>query len=45
MNKKQKRQEVIDNITNTIRIESKKVGGNKELIQKLQIKLDNLIQQ
>jgi hypothetical protein len=44
--KTKRKQEVIKNLTNTILKESQKIGGgNKELMSKLQIKLDNLIQQ
>ncbi len=44
LGKKQRKQEVIDNLTNTINSESAKIGGgNKELIEKLQFKLDDAI--
>jgi len=41
--KKERKQEVIKNLTNTIKKESLKIGGgNKDLIAKFQDKLDNL---
>jgi hypothetical protein len=44
LGKKQRKQEIINNLTNTINSESAKiVGGNKDLIQKLQFKLDDAI--
>ena len=44
LGKKQRKQEIIDNLTNTINSESAKIGGgNKELIEKLQFKLDDAI--
>ena len=40
---KQRRAEVIKNLTETIHKESLKVGGgNKELMERFQLKLDNL---
>jgi hypothetical protein len=43
LTKKQRRTEIIKNLTNCIAIENAKVGqGNKELMQKLQDKLDVL---
>jgi len=44
LGKKQRKQEIIDNLTNTINSESAKIGGgNKDLIEKLQLKLDDAI--
>ena len=43
LTKKQRRIEIIKNLTNCINVENAKVGqGNKELMQKLQDKLDVL---
>tara|TARA_B100000780_G_scaffold109909_1_gene76857 strand:+ start:622 stop:825 length:204 start_codon:yes stop_codon:yes gene_type:complete len=44
LTKKQRRTEIINNLTNCIDIENKKVGhGNKELMAKLQDKIDILM--
>ena len=43
LTKKQRRTEIIKNLTNCIAIENAKVGqGNKELMKKLQEKIDAL---
>jgi len=42
---KKRREEIINNLQNTIDTESQKVGGgNKELIEKLQFKLQDVIE-
>lgn len=43
MTKKQRREEVIKNLTNTIQSESAKPGGNMELVTKLQNRLDSIL--
>jgi len=44
LSKTKRREEIIKNITNTINKESQKVGGgNKELIEKLEFKLEDII--
>lgn len=40
MTKKQRREEVIKNLTNTIESESAKPGGNMELVAKLSARLE-----
>lgn len=41
---KKRREEIIKNLQNTIDTESQKVGGgNKELIEKLEFKLEDII--
>lgn len=42
MTKKQRREEVIRNLTNTIESESAKPGGNMELVEKLTKKLESI---
>jgi len=43
LNKKQRRAHIIENLTNCIEIEYNKIGhGNKELVKKLQEKVDIL---
>jgi len=43
MTKKQRKEEVIKNLTNTIESESAKKGGNMELVAKLQSRLDSIL--
>ena len=43
LNKKQRKQEIISNLETTIQSEQAKVGGgNKELIERFQLKLENI---
>ena len=42
MTKKQRREEVIKNLTNTIESESAKPSGNMELVAKLAAKLESI---
>jgi len=43
MTKKQRREEVIRNLTNTINTETSKPNFNEELITKLQNRLDSIL--
>jgi hypothetical protein len=44
LTKKQKREDIRTNLQNTINFEESKIGGgNKELIAKLQLKLDKVL--
>lgn len=43
LTKKQRRAQIVKNLTETIHTESLKVGGgNKDLMERFQLKLDNL---